>query len=433
MSGSYLRKFIILKSLANNTKKSPKGHTKLEIRDGKGKAYFNIEGIKDIKNTDTLFKAFFLSNKENVYAGSIKIKDNGKGSFEWRFNPSSIGETDLSIDDIKGVLIKSVSVDGKDNVDIKLAGYIDRDDGSLESMVERVDEKLRKEEPKKEEPKKEEPKKEEPKKEEPKKEEPKKEEPKKEEPKKEEPKKEEPKKEEPKKEEPKKKEPVKKEKIEEVKEEAQRDKLNDLRKKGKNYPEIEDKKDYFTKDGEKAYKRYQEFKNNQSENIDNYYGTEIKDDNYKNNAKKYCEQITNYALNILKYFNKVEPFERGPKGYTWWEIQYDRRNEYRGFLPFYNYIVNMYYPYMSMGRVTTCQRLMKKYRHYLFGMKKENDEVKYYVYAIPGIFKREEQPYRGMTGFTTWYEGNKNPGYWLLHIDPVSGQIMTPLKPTNPK
>ena len=152
-------------------------------------------------------------------------------------------------------------------------------------------------------------------------------------------------------------------------------------------------------------------------------------------AKSYSHQIYSYASNILKFFEEVKPFNKEFENYTWWEIEYDKKNLYRGFLPFYNYIIGMYYPHPLMYKTTTCQSLIKKYRNYVFGIHKENGEVKHYVYGIPGEFTREEQPYRGSTGFTTWLskKDDNKLGYWIIHIDAVTGKIVNPIKPTRPQ
>jgi hypothetical protein len=49
-----------------------------------------------------------------------------------------------------------------------------------------------------------------------------------------------------------------------------------------------------------------------------------------------------------------------------------------------------------------------------------------------------EQPYEGMTGFVYWHplqdkKGKKGDyGYWILHIDAKTGNVVMPRKPTPP-
>ena len=54
-------------------------------------------------------------------------------------------------------------------------------------------------------------------------------------------------------------------------------------------------------------------------------------------------QMTNYVLSILRFFPYVKPFNVELSGYDWWKIESDGVNIHRGFLPFYNYLLNMYH------------------------------------------------------------------------------------------
>ncbi|WP_202708124.1 hypothetical protein [Sporosalibacterium faouarense] len=164
------------------------------------------------------------------------------------------------------------------------------------------------------------------------------------------------------------------------------------------------------------------------------YGYSLnKNSEYNKRARIYSTQISNYTMNILKFFEKVEPFQEKMEGYDWWEIEYDDKNLYRGFLPYYNHIIGMYYPYPSIYKSVGCQSLIKKYNHYIFGIMKMNDEVKYYVYGMPGQYTRREQPHRGATGFTKWRKkkGNNGLGYWIIHIDPTTGRVVNPQNTDN--
>jgi hypothetical protein len=133
---------------------------------------------------------------------------------------------------------------------------------------------------------------------------------------------------------------------------------------------------------------------------------------------------------MLRGYEQNEPLSVKIKNLTWWVIPYDEKGEKNGYLPFYNQVISYYYPYPMQNRVTTCGLLLKKYGHCLFGIFKENDEIKRYVYGVPGQFKREEQPYRGVTGFKNWSYKNKNHegdyGYWLAFVDSTNGMITEP-------
>ncbi|WP_041701311.1 hypothetical protein [Gottschalkia acidurici] len=207
--------------------------------------------------------------------------------------------------------------------------------------------------------------------------------------------------------------------------------------------DIEDNSEYYTEDDylEDDYIKGEEdllydVRNAQGAsafmNDQNYlYNESYANNKYTNDSfANYSQQIANYTLNILKFFKKVSPFKQEFEGYTWWEIEYDKRNINRGFLPYYNYLVNMYYPYNCITKYATSQSQIKKHEHYIFGVVQENQKIRHYVYGIPGKFTEEDQPYGGKTGFVTWFEKEEdddNLGYWIIYIDALTGNIVRPL------
>lgn len=139
-------------------------------------------------------------------------------------------------------------------------------------------------------------------------------------------------------------------------------------------------------------------------------------------------QTTNYVLSILRFFPYIDPFKYKLKGYNWWVVELDKENEYRSFLPYFSYISggNTKEPYAS--NITTCNQLMNKYQHYLFGLYNEGEKVKYFVYGIPGNFTQDEYPHKGANGFNVWHPGQNTEGYWLMFIDPMTGRpVNTPV------
>ena len=89
--------------------------------------------------------------------------------------------------------------------------------------------------------------------------------------------------------------------------------------------------------------------------------------------------------------------------------------------------------------MTGCTDLIYKYQHYIFGItENENEEATYYIYGIPGRFVLSEQPYEGKTGFVYWHPlEDRAPkkgdyGYWTLHIDAKTGNIVMPQQTTPP-
>lgn len=441
----YLRKFIMLEPL--NSRTNIKGYSKVEIRDGKGKIELNIDGIS---NKEKSYDVYFISDEDNIPTkarlGKVFDEGNGKGSLKKEFSPKNILKSDKGIDDYNLLVVK-------DSSDDLLYGYIHKEqkDKDILSIISSIqEENIEKKHKKSLNPKEEKMKKPEVKIEEDKtrdeihsevknledKEEKESEKLQQEESSSEN--KEEKSNinihEDAKEVDEKIKEDVqikdenvkKDERIEESEEETHSE-----------YPNADENiEEYFVNKKEEIqslYKENEDFKS--KENIDNYNSKGYSINNTPRN--NYINQLAEYSLNILKYFNEIEPLAVNLEGYKFWEIKEVSMANRRGFLPFYNYIVNMQYPYGLMNRMATASKLIRKYSHYIFGIVTDkSNHIKYYVYGIPGRFLREEQPYRGMSGFTTWIE-NKNTkediGYWLLHIDAASGRIVTPLRPTNPR
>ncbi|MGO3168955.1 hypothetical protein [Senegalia sp. (in: firmicutes)] len=419
----YLRKFIMLEKLNSNTK--IKGHSKIEVRDGRGKVEVNIDSITDVNK---VYDIIFLTNegfKDDVaYFGTISDVGGGKAFYKKDFNPKNVLHSDKAIDDYNIIAIKSSDSEilygyihkkeDKDIVSLLTEKQEKRTEVKKEEIeeveeveeVKEVEEEIKVENQDEEEEQEQEIQELEEEKEEFK----------------EETHEEEISEEEISKEET--------EDLEEVVEESFEIKEEDKIKKEETYFPNADSNldDYILSKSEKdleEYYRYKEYKT--KENIDNY-------------KKEYKSNETNYktnSLDILNYFNQVDPFKINLKEYNFWEITEDSVIIRRGFLPFYNYVVNMKYPYTLMHQMNSPSKQIRKYRHYLFGIVSEDESnIKHFVYGVPGVFTRNEQPFRGMSGFTTWLEskdsGDERLGYWLIHIDAVTGRIITPLRPTSP-
>lgn len=155
------------------------------------------------------------------------------------------------------------------------------------------------------------------------------------------------------------------------------------------------------------------------------------EDNVEAAAKKaHRNRFEENLYRFLNNYSKTEPLSVNINNLSWWKIPYDDRGIKNGTLPYYNQLISSYYPFPMSNRVTTCQNLIKKYGHYIFGIYKENNAIKRFVYGIPGEFKREEQPYKGVTGFKNWSYKNKNMdgnyGYWIAFVDSGTGEITEP-------
>lgn len=147
-------------------------------------------------------------------------------------------------------------------------------------------------------------------------------------------------------------------------------------------------------------------------------------------SHKFKNRFDESLYNVLRDYKEVEPLSVKINNFYWWYIPYDETGIRNGFLPYYNQIISSYYPYPMSNRVTTCSGLMKKYGHYIFGIYKEKGDIVKFVYGVPGEFTKEEQPYKGITGFKNWsYSNNDNNdkhGYWLAFVNPRTGETTEP-------
>lgn len=150
----------------------------------------------------------------------------------------------------------------------------------------------------------------------------------------------------------------------------------------------------------------------------------------KSESIRHKNKFNESLYNALKDYKRTEPLSVKIKNFSWWYIPYDEMGIKNGFLPYYNQIVSSYYPYPMSNRVTTCNSLMKKYGHYIFGIYEDNDDIVKFIYGVPGEFTKEEQPYKGITGFKNWSYSNKDNnaehGYWLAFVNPRTGESTDP-------
>lgn len=375
---SYTRKFIILKKeFSTISGISPKGHGKLEIKGIRGIVTVNIENAEK----DTIYNISFISNDKlgSIWdLGKIFTDDIGRGKGEYVFTQRDLELRNFPIDKISGILIMR---DG----DILLGGYIDKENGCIERYIESMQRKPAVEpmhdpiydtpavEPTYE---------------------------------------------------PLYDLPAVETKIEadlsfeEVVETIIEEPINDEIVPEEIVDEIveeiiQDEKEEITEESEFDLEDFDE------DSMEPDYKTldYIRKLNQKN-------QTTNYVLSILRFFPYVDPFKYTLKGYNWWIVELDKENEYRSFLPYFSYISGGNTKEHYAGNIATCNQLMNKYQHYLFGLYNEEEKVKYFVYGIPGSFTQEEHPYKGANGFNTWHPGQNTEGYWIIFIDPMTGKLV---------
>ncbi len=401
----YIRKFIIFKKDYSNMHMfNSVGHGKIEMKGLKGNVTINIENAEP----DSFYNIAFVDKKKSEIIGKIYTEENGSGKAEIVCNLKDLESKGFPSEKINGILIFR-------DTNILLGGYIIKEDNSIEEFIENMPKKelqVKKIEAEKAEEKK------------------------------------------------------KIEEVQEVQVEAaevtyQEQELppSEIDSEESGSEENDSEKHDF---GEYIPEEYveEEFPSDEpigmvpavesipeevlTPNTSNYqegvsitnlassttYGYDNIEMTRKISQKK---QTTDYILNILRYFPYIEPFKFELYGYNWWKINFEDGEDPRGFLPYFslliggekkNNIVNDHH--------ITAMDLMKKYEHYIFGLYNVNDEVKFYVYGVPGTFNKDEHPHRGITGFNTWFEGNDMDGYWLLYIDPLNGKVIYPANPMIP-
>ena len=153
----------------------------------------------------------------------------------------------------------------------------------------------------------------------------------------------------------------------------------------------------------------------------------IKDDviNEEIQESKYMPGILLMPRQIkkgLKNFKEVKPFKYDYiKRSRWWKIDINPMTLCGYSMPNLGYVNSLNYTMYSDSIMQSY-----KYRHYLFGVQYDDyNRRKYYVYAVPG--KKNEQPDKGLTGFTKYQccdDKDESLGYWLCFIECKSRKIL---------
>mgnify|MGYP000967028018 CR=1 FL=1 len=395
---TYIRRYIILQNKYTNIPDiKPKGYGKIEIRGIKGMLNLNIENAPE----DRDYRIYLLKTRgraiEQRDIGRIIINQMGKSKTNIPLNLRELRDKDFSIDQIDAILI------GK-GTDILLAGYIKKDNGAIDRFIKQITPEDRTpEEPIKD--KNEEP-----------------------QPKEKEPEETKPEEAKPKEIEPKDEEleqsPIKEPPIEKIETEGLMMGKSPIEKAAEP-PEDKQKSHIKTPSTDDAPE--ERIVERLSEELPDYPSIE------RHRKLNHKNQMDEYILGLLKFFPNSQPLRTPLHGYSWWQIDGRGANPHKGILPYYNYLMGTNYRYPLMNNSTTCISLIKKYGHYLFGTYTRRGEVKYYIYGVPGRFELEEQPFRGITGFNTWYESTEGLGYWIIYIEPITGKIIHPINPMIPK
>ena len=432
MQRRYRRFFVILENenLGNDKKdQQPKGHAKFEIKNEKGMLTLNCQNLKAFKEKNVRYRWYLLNTKNDepvvVDIGPMEVDPNGKGELTWEFIADNVKASKSEIDQFNIITLLVEAIGDKKILEAPLVGYIEKDKekidwkGMLEKRLygeftlESKKANMRNTEVKNQELipnfnlK-----------------------------------------------EIKQEEPVKEEKITEVPKET-------TPLKEKSTYSFEEFSDEFKKsikeeniitpakpimiDQEKPQQPEARPQTQQETNdIGHIPAVEYNFNTVASEAKPVIDAnqkdtVQTYIESTLKMFPQVYPFEENLRNYQWWQLPYNYQTMYRAYMPFIAYIEGMRYPnyYFPYQYPSEYQRLIYMHQHYIFGICYDQDKkTKHYVYGIPGRRVITDQPYGGTTGFVYWNSCNKQSkddsaaGYWLMHVDPVSGKITTPMEAT---
>ncbi|MBN3347906.1 hypothetical protein CF050_13725 [Clostridium botulinum] len=209
------------------------------------------------------------------------------------------------------------------------------------------------------------------------------------------------------------------EKGRDIKEFNEKDLDNEGREKGKDIKEA-DEKDLDSEDKE----RDKDIEKPNEKNLEKTKKSIEKNEDKKRNKQNIPVGLEGkYFRSLVEDLDSVDNVTDEIKNCIWYKI--DAKNEddmrntcnYDKFMVLYNPMLG-YYPYI------------KKHGHYILGYKCDiSGNMKYLVYGIPGDKTKEEQPFKGKSGFVTWIENKENNlGYWLMFYDYKTNNILIPVK-----
>lgn len=115
-----------------------------------------------------------------------------------------------------------------------------------------------------------------------------------------------------------------------------------------------------------------------------------------------------------------------------WKIDMDKYKKDADKIYMYPCYDLIYYPMLNIP-YCNYYNYIRKSGHYLFGIKYDNSRqarraLRRIVFGIPGGNTPLDQPFQGLTGFTTWIpsEDRNVKGYWIMMYDPMTGLISEP-------
>jgi len=123
--------------------------------------------------------------------------------------------------------------------------------------------------------------------------------------------------------------------------------------------------------------------------------------------RTYWDSVKEYFEYLFNTQPKVQPFEQEIPNSEWVQVQY---------VPYYPS------PYWNDGYMYGYVQSYGGYNYYVAGLIRENDQVKYICYGIPGPYS--VLPPAGWQGFSGWLPANGyyGMGYWMMYLDAETGQ-----------
>ncbi|MGO5073676.1 hypothetical protein ACTQ4K_06915 [Clostridium sporogenes] len=209
------------------------------------------------------------------------------------------------------------------------------------------------------------------------------------------------------------------EKGKDIKESNEKDLDSEGREKDKNIKEY-DEKDLDSEDREKG----KDIEKSNEKDLEKTKKAIGKNEDEKRNKQNIPIGLEGkYFRSLVEDLDTVDNITDEIKNCIWYKMdakdEDDMRNtcNYDKFMVLYNPMLG-YYSYI------------KKHGHYILGYKCDSSgNMKYLVYGIPGDKTREDQPFKGKSGFVTWIENKENNlGYWLMFYDYKTNNILIPVK-----
>lgn len=118
----YQRSFFIFdeEDIGYGTEQKPSGHVKVEIREGKGKLFCQVNNLSE-DNGKIQYQLFLIKSDNKqvvpVQVGNIKLNKN-RGDLEWAFDPNDINNTKLAFDKFNVIAVLAKYIDLENNYSI---------------------------------------------------------------------------------------------------------------------------------------------------------------------------------------------------------------------------------------------------------------------------------------------------------------------------